>query len=511
MNSHPVLIAHIFISIHYNKNEVAKMKERLTERHIFAKIYTNKKESLEIQNPNSPRIYISIGEDWREFKALCSLPVQERKKWLHYNSCDLVHPRKLFHCWLHATDPLPMKKEIPPTTFSSVEPLISIFTASYRSGEKIQRPYQSLLNQTYTNWEWIIVDDSGDEDETYNKALQSLADPRVKRYRQNKQNGYIGSTKRYAAGLCTGEILVEVDHDDSLMPDCLEKIVSAFKKNPHCGFAFGESAGVYWDSKHAHWYGWDFGYGYGLYYRVWVHDMNRWQNVVRPADLNWQTIRHLVGLPNHPRAWTRDCYHLLGGHRPGLLVADDYDLLVRTFLSTQYIRIPHLLYIQYRNQGGDNSTFTRNAEIQVLCQELENYYNERINERFQDLKLPSLYGVEYKRIWEVPQSDIRAQTCTMKETDSARTSLLFPILPEMDPDDHSKLHKTLEKGIITQFKEFEVIIIGNPPSNIERYASLAPTGAIRWWPMEAHNTLDDYIRYAELCASCSTREVIYPS
>ena len=45
--------------------------------------------------------------------------------------------------------------------------LISVFTTTYHSGEKILRPYQSLLDQKYINWEWIIIDDSKDM-ETYN-------------------------------------------------------------------------------------------------------------------------------------------------------------------------------------------------------------------------------------------------------------------------------------------------------------------------------------------------------
>ena len=131
---------------------------------------------------------------------------------------------------------------------------------------------------------------------------------------------------------------------------------------------------MYVGSNDAHWYGWDCGFGYCVYYRVWVHEMNRWQNVNKNTTLNGTTISHLVGLPNHPRAWTRECYHLIGGHREELLVADDYDLLVRTFLSTKYVAIPDLLYIQYRNENGDNSTFQRNNQIQILVKELYNYY-----------------------------------------------------------------------------------------------------------------------------------------
>ncbi|UUZ86835.1 glycosyltransferase [Paenibacillus sp. P26] len=75
--------------------------------------------------------------------------------------------------------------------------MVSIFTAAYRSKDKIRRPYESLLKQTYQNWEWVIVDDSDDEDETYRDHLLPLKDLRVRRYRQDSRNGYIGAIKRY--------------------------------------------------------------------------------------------------------------------------------------------------------------------------------------------------------------------------------------------------------------------------------------------------------------------------
>ena len=58
--------------------------------------------------------------------------------------------------------------------------------------------------------------------------------------------------------------MVEVDHDDELTPDCLEKIVHAFQQHPECGFAFGDCSEVYVGSNNAHWYGWDCGYGYSI-------------------------------------------------------------------------------------------------------------------------------------------------------------------------------------------------------------------------------------------------------
>lgn len=506
-NNTPLLTAHLFVLKKDSGNGFNQMLKRLNENGITVKLY-EPNDALLDTNPKNPRVYVSLGENIEQFSTLYAMPYHERKRWLHYKSSADIQPSNLFYCWLNRTDPLPKNKIIPDIQFSSDTPLVSVFTAAYKSKEKIQRPYRSLLNQTYTNWEWVIVDDSGDEDATYNKDLLPLDDPRVRRFRQDNRNGYIGATKRYAAGLCTGEILVEVDHDDELTPDCLEKIVHTFKKHPECGFAYGESAEVYVGSNHEQWYGWDCGFGYGIYYRVWVHEMNRWQNVLRNTVINGTTIRHLVGLPNHPRAWTKECYHLLGGHREELLVADDYDMLVRSFLCTRYVCIPDLVYIQYRNENGDNSTFTRNQQIQILVSELYKYYSERIHARVNELGVHE--DVSYSRVWEREPNDAALKAANIINEDSSRISMLFPIPYSCSVIKHDQLIKTIQKGIETNFKEIEVVVVGYIPEEVESFASKAPMGAIRWWPMEPKDSLETCIQYAKFCSSCKEKVVILP-
>ncbi|MVX65099.1 glycosyltransferase [Clostridium chromiireducens] len=506
-NSTPLLTAHLFVSMKNLINGFEDMLKKLDENGISVKLYEPDKPLLDI-NPKNPRVYVSLGEETTQFPTLFSLPYHERKRWLHYKSPIDIDPNHLFYCWLSQTDPLPRNKVIPDTNFSSDTPLVSVFTAAYKSKEKIKRPYQSLLNQTYTNWEWVIVDDSGDNDMTYKEDLLTLSDPRVRRYRQDNRNGYIGATKRYAAGLCTGEILVEVDHDDELTPDCLEKIVNAFQEHPECGFAYGDCAEAYVGSNNSNWYGWDCGYGYGIYYRVWVHEMNRWQNVLRNTIINGTTIRHLVGLPNHPRAWTKECYHLLGGHREELLVADDYDLLVRSFLCTKYVGIPDLLYIQYRNEGGDNSTFTRNKQIQILVSELYRYYGERIHARVKELGTHEY--VSYNRVWEREPNDIALKSANITNEYSSRKSIIFPIPYSSPLKNYDELIETLQFGKETNFKDIEVVVVGNIPAEIETFASIAPMGTIRWWQMEPNDSLETCINYARFCCSGKDKVVVLP-
>ena len=165
------LTAHLFVTKMDALDGMEKMLNNLAENGITVRFY-GPDDPLLNMNIKSPRVYVSLGPGWKEFQTLNDLPINERKRWLHFKSPAEIQPFRLFYCWLKNTDPLPENKTIPATRFSSETPLVSVFTASYKSKEKIQRPYRSLLNQTYSNWEWVIVDDSGDDDET----VQQLPD-----------------------------------------------------------------------------------------------------------------------------------------------------------------------------------------------------------------------------------------------------------------------------------------------------------------------------------------------
>lgn len=226
---------------------------------------------------------------------------------------------------------------------------ISVYTASCNTKERIRVAYESLKNQTHQNWEWSIYDDSSD-DITWN-IIKDIAksDTRVIINKNQNQSLHsrIGYNKFSAATHCSSNYIVELDHDDELTKDSLEKILLTHKRFPDCGFVYGDWVEMNFESKNEIDYGPCFAWGYGSYYNTKHPYHDREIKVVCAPSVNPLTIRRLWSLFNHPKSWKKDLYMKIGGHNRYLNSADDYELMLRTFLNTQMVHLHHFSYIQY--------------------------------------------------------------------------------------------------------------------------------------------------------------------
>jgi len=266
--------------------------------------------------------------------------------------------------------------------------LFSIITPLYKTPvHKIFRLYDSLSKQTNSNWEWIVYDDSPIEHKTCYNYIKRLSekDKRIFLY-TDKHSGIIGEVKRKACYLAKGDILVEVDHDDELINTCLENLSIAYSYSDEIGFVYGNCCEIFEDSEDILDYGDNWAYGYGNYRTEFYKDKK--YKVAISANINPKTIRHITSSPNHVRSWRKDIYHKIGGHNKYLHVADDYELMVRTFLNTKMAKIDVFTYIQYFDSKKENNTqFTRNDDIQKIVYQTANFYNNKIHQRFLDLNI----------------------------------------------------------------------------------------------------------------------------
>lgn len=103
-------------------------------------------------------------------------------------------------------------------------PLVSIVTASYNSSRFIRATIESVLAQTYTNWEMIVVDDHSNDGTPDIVAAMALQDDRVRLIRLEKNHGP-ATARNFAIKSGTGRYVAFLDHDDLWLPGKLEKQV----------------------------------------------------------------------------------------------------------------------------------------------------------------------------------------------------------------------------------------------------------------------------------------------
>lgn len=385
-------------------------------RELDTRCYPSDTELARVLVADRPAVLLSVGQ-LGNFPRLSAAPPEVRRRWLHFeHPIDLQRMgRAAFYCFVDNC--VRERADLPP--------LVSVFTPTYRSAERILRAHASLQAQTYRNWEWILVDDSDDAGATF-RTLERLAhaDHRLGVFMHHVHSGSIGQVKRWACQLANGPILLELDHDDELTPSALADVVSTFAQfdgstsdRPLAGFVYGDFAEVDPTGTPIR-YGENWAFGYGSY-RTEAHGGHALA-VANSPHINAKTIRHIVGAPNHVRSWRRDCYLEIGGHCRHLHVADDYELLVRTFLATRMARVPKLTYLQWRNRAsaieGGNTHKARNKEIQRLTRSFSQHYDAAIHARLVALGVDDFVWKEgessFSRLWSVPNPAVESH-CTL--------------------------------------------------------------------------------------------------
>ena len=112
------------------------------------------------------------------------------------------------------------------------EGLVSIITPTYNCGKFIKETIESIQNQTYTNWEMVIVDDCSTDD-TRKIVEECIAqDSRIKYYCLETNSG-AAVARTTSMKLAEGEYMAFCDSDDLWMPDKLERQLKFMVETGH--------------------------------------------------------------------------------------------------------------------------------------------------------------------------------------------------------------------------------------------------------------------------------------
>ncbi|HMK27957.1 MAG TPA: glycosyltransferase family 2 protein [Chitinophagaceae bacterium] len=112
-------------------------------------------------------------------------------------------------------------------------PKVSIIMPTYNRSGLIMETIESIRDQTYSNWELVIVDDGSDDNTE--EIIAQLKDERIQFHKAGR-TGIGGRIKNIGLRMAKGELIAFIDSDDLWATTKLEKQIEALKQYPEAGF-----------------------------------------------------------------------------------------------------------------------------------------------------------------------------------------------------------------------------------------------------------------------------------
>lgn len=115
--------------------------------------------------------------------------------------------------------------------------LVSIILPLYKSERYIRETVDSVLDQTHTNWELIVIDDGSPDNS--GQICRSYDDPRIVVY--TRENTGPCRSRNFGITQARGDFIGFIDHDDIWLPEKLEKHLAHLARRPEVGVSYGPS------------------------------------------------------------------------------------------------------------------------------------------------------------------------------------------------------------------------------------------------------------------------------
>ena len=211
-------------------------------------------------------------------------------------------------------------------------PKVSIYIPAYNASSYIKQAIDSALNQTFTDLEVVIANDGSTDDTVKIIEDNYSSNPRVKLF--NQKNMGIGSASNKALSHCQGHIIGQLDADDQLKPDAVEKLLPYFD-NHQVGCVYGCYEVIDKESKFER-KGWNY------------------KNFSRERLMCGMIIHHFRMF--RKRDWRRSF-----GFDINLKNAVDFDFFLKLSEVSDFLHVDDVLY-EYRLHGSNTSVAHMNEQ-----------------------------------------------------------------------------------------------------------------------------------------------------
>jgi glycosyltransferase involved in cell wall biosynthesis len=229
------------------------------------------------------------------------------------------------------------------------KPLVSIVMPTYNRAHVLPYAIRSILNQTYTELELIIVDDNSTDNTR--DVIESFKDERIK-YIKNEPNLKLPRALNKGFSVANGAYLTWTSDDNTYANNAIEKMVASLKTG-NCDFVYAD---------------------YFLFAEL--------DDAGNPMDARHARLPRRIQLEktNHIGAcflYTRKVYEEIGDYDPELFLVEDYDYFIRITKLFTTCHIPEPLYFFRRHD--DALYCSRYAEVKA-ADALVRYKNALLND-----------------------------------------------------------------------------------------------------------------------------------
>ena len=221
-------------------------------------------------------------------------------------------------------------------------PSISVIIPVYNGEKTIKETIKSVLNQTFTDFELIVVDD-GSQDSTL-EVLDSIKDSRLKVL--SFPNLGVSASRNRGLERATGEFISFLDADDLWTPDKLEAQLKALQENPQADVAYSWSDWI--DES-------------GQFLRAGGHitvNGNAYEKLL---------VRDFVESGSNPLI-RRQALDEVGGFDQSVTPAEDWDMWLRLAARYQFVTVPYpqILYRISPNSASFNVWKMEAGSLKVI-------------------------------------------------------------------------------------------------------------------------------------------------
>jgi glycosyltransferase involved in cell wall biosynthesis len=233
-------------------------------------------------------------------------------------------------------------------------PAVSVVMPAFNAATFLDEAVQSILDQTFRDFEFIIVDDGSTDDTARILQKYTYADDRVKVYRQENQ-GMIAALNR-GCRMAQGQFIARMDADDISLPHRLERQLEFLKGHPEIGIVGTRASKI--DEEGS--------------------IIGEWHLPSNPKVLKWTLFFRVCVI--HPTVlMRREILAKSNFYRSEAIYADDWDLWLRASAIAEFGNTPEILF-KYRVWSKSTSKHLSQecweAPLKLLAPFISNFLNE---------------------------------------------------------------------------------------------------------------------------------------